>query len=970
MTSRQIAPSTFRVVPTPLLARAGGNRLIVLEFPSAREPRPARTRLKIGGEVIQQELGIIPPGETIATILVPEVGKPTSGEAQVFLGDNTWSASFDLRPARPWTVFVVPHSHTDIGFTHPASEVAEIHNENIDEAIVLCELTRDWPEGCRFKWTCEVSWQIHNYLRSRPADRIVRLQDCLRRAQMEIAAMYAGLHTDICGLEELIRSLYLAARLRREWHVPVDTVMISDVPGATWAYAQVLAKSGIRYLVLADNNFAAPFLRFTDVPRPFYWQGPDGSRVLAWFTDDPTWAYIEGFRLGFGESYRHVLRALPLKLVELEEKGYPYNAVQFQLASDNMRVTFRPALIVREWQERWANPQIRIATAREFLAHMESTYGDRLPTRRGDWSNWWSETVLGFPHETALGRRVKGDLMAAEKLNTWAIAVGACAYPVQPIAEGYDNLLAFDEHSGGGGLWRPKSEEEQQRALYEGYAFPHQAARAAAQALGFGLSSLAGQASNDRDTWAFFVANMLSWARTDIVEAEPPPAIKATAVQDPRTGQIFPIQALPSGKVRFVAPDVPPLGYKTFPLVITESVPLRRVEADDRRLENRHYRLKINEQGIIASIWDKDTDRELVAGADHLGFGRLLWYQPRPHREFNLGDEFPDQTELYEGLSVPGEILDLPGSVPQIRVEARGPVSASLVIEREVDGPFHLRQEITLHAETKRVDISYLLMPRATVTAPKTRLAYLYFPFSLTAPRFRLEVPGALLAPEEEQLTGTCRDFLASQHWAAVYNADQTILVSALDTPLVEMGNEAPTYQQFLRHWRAQKAAMWFPILSLSPAGGGTDSPYSRGKPLTFRFAITSHAGPLNPKLALHSGWGALNPLFSSILPPHQVGVLPSEQGTWCDLQPEHVMLLIAKRAEDGDGLIFRLWEATGRPCLANLSLTGLRGTFSAWRCNLMEEDIAPLAVTGQQVQVPMAGFGIETVRVRHQDNQ
>lgn len=965
MTNRQTAPSTFRVVPTPLLTRAGTHRLMVLEFPSAREPRPARIRLEIDREVRQQDLGIIPPGEAMATALVPEVSKPTSGEAQLFLGDTAWSASFNLKPARPWTVFMVPHSHTDIGFTHPASEVAEIHNENIDEAVVLCELTRDWPEGCRFKWTCEVSWQIHNYLRSRPVDRIARLQDCLRHAQMEIAAMYAGLHTDICGLEELVRSVYLAARLRREWHLPVDTVMISDVPGATWAYAQVLAKSGIRYLVLADNNFAAPFLRFTDVPRPFYWQGPDGSRVLAWFTDDPTWAYIEGFRLGFGESYRHVLRALPLKLVELEEKGYPYNAVQFQIASDNMRVTFRPALIAREWQEQWANPQVRIATAREFLAHMESAYGDHLPTRRGDWSNWWSETVLGFPHETALGRRVKEDLIAAEKLSTWAGVIAPSTYPGKLIAEGYDNLLAFDEHSGGGGLWRPKSEEEQLRALYEGYAFPHQAARAAAEALEAGLSSLAGQVSNDRDTWALFVANTLSWPRTDTVETELPPVVEATAVQDFRTGQILPVQALPSGKVRFVAPDVPPFGYKIFPLVFAQGMPAKHMEMDDRRLENRHYRLQINEQGHITSIWDKENDRELVAAADRLGFGQFLWYQPKPHREFHLGDEFPDQTELYEGLPVPGEILDPPGSSPQIKLEARGPVSASLVITRQVDGPFQLRQEITLHTEMKRVDISYLLTPQATVAASKARLAYLYFPFSLTAPRFCLEVPGTLLTPEDEQLSGTCRDFLVSQHWVAVYNADQTVLVSALDTPLVELGNEAPTHQQFLRRWQAQKAAMWFPILSLSPAGGATDSPYTRGKPLTFRFAITSHAGPLNPVAAMHSGWGALNPLLASVLPPNQAGTLPSEQGTWCDLQPEHVMLLVAKKAEDGDGLIFRLWEATGRACFATLSLAGLKEAFSAWRCNLTEEDIAPLAVTGQQIQVPMAGFGIETVRVR-----
>lgn len=969
MADHPTGPSAFRVVPTPLLARIGARRLLVLEFPTAREPRPARVRLEVGSGVIEQDLGIIPPGETMATVLISEVSEPTSGEARLSLGDHLWHAAFSLRPARPWTVFVVPHSHTDIGFTHPASEVVEIHNENTDEAITLCDLTRDWPEGCRFKWTCEVSWQVQNYLRSRPAERVARLQDCLRRGQMEVAAMYAGLHTDICGLEELIRSVYLAARLRREWRIPVDTVMVSDVPGVTWAYAQVLAKAGLRYLVLADNNFVAPFLRFTDVPRPFYWQGPDGSRILAWYTDDPTWAYIEGFRLGFGESYRHVLRALPLRLAELEEKGYPYEAVQFQLASDNVRVTLRPALIAREWQEQWANPRVRIATAREFLAYMESAYGDRFPIRRGDWSNWWSGTVLDFPHETALGRRVKGELAAAEVLNTWAGLVGPSAYPADLLTRGYDNLLAFDEHSGGGGLWRPKSEEEQQRALYEGYAFPHEAACAAAQALEAGLSALAEQASNDGDDHAFFVVNPLSWVRTDLVEITPPAAVEVTAVRDPQTGQVLPVQTLPSGKARFVAPQVSPLGYKTFPLVFAQVTPVGQVEVNGRRLENRHYRLELDERGRIVSILDKESGRELVDAADRLGFGQFVWYQPKPHREFNLGDEFPEQRELYEGVPVPGELLAPLDGAPQIKVGMRGPVSASLVVEREVEGPFHLCQEVALHAETKRVDVSYTLTPQGPVAASKARLAYLYFPFSLSAPRFRVELPGALLTPEEDQLTGACRDFWPLQHWVAVYDREHTVLVSALDTPLVELGHRDPTHQQFLQRWQAQGAALWFRVLALGPARGATESPYTKGQPLTCRFAIAAHAGPLDPVAAMRHGWGTRNPLLSAVLPPRRAGALPAGQGAWCGVRPDHVMLVAAKRAEDGDGLIFRLWEAAGRPCSATLSLPDLVGDFSAWRCNLVEEDLAPLEMRGRQVQVPMAGFGIETVRIRPRKN-
>ncbi len=960
-------PSTVQVVPTPLVTRAApaAQRLIVLQFPMAREPRPAHARIEMDGRCVEADLGVVPPGETMAQVLVPEVSAPASGQAHLQLGEQAWQITFSLAPARRWTVYVVPHSHTDIGFTHPASEVACIHDENTDEAIALCELTRDWPEGSRFKWTCEVSWQIENYVRSRPAERVRQLQDCLRRGQMEVAAIYAGIHTDICGLEELARSLYLAGWLRREWGIAIDTAMMTDVPGLTWAYAQVLARAGIRYLIVADNNFAAPFLRFTDLPRPCFWEAPDASRVLAWYTDDPTWSYIEGYRLGFGESYRQVLRELPLKLAGLEAQGYPYDAFQLQLASDNCRVPFRPALIAKEWREHWANPEVRIATAREFLAHMEAAHGAGFPAYRGDWTNWWSSTVLGFPHESALGRRVKGELTSAEKLASWASTAGLLTYPADLLSKGYHRLLAFDEHSGGGGLWRPRSEEEQIRALLEGYAFPHEAAAAAHAAIQQAARALAAQVPNPQPTPAVVVLNTLSWPRTGVVEAHLPDGTQPRSLVDPETGQHLPVQPLASGEVRFIAPEVPAMGYKVF-TPVPEEAPLEdEVSISARRIENRYYRVELDERGRIASIFDREQRRELVSAEGGHPFGALLWYQPRPHREFGLGDEFPDQVELYEGVPVPGDILPESDGETTVRVGTAGPVSASLVVERRIEGPFWLRQEITLHAGLRRMELSYVLTPEGEVSAPKPRLAYLCFPFGLDDPDFTLELPGALITPEEDQLKGACRDFFAVQHWLALHNPSYTVLLSAPDTPLVEPGRVTPSHQQFLRRWQAEAATVWVPVLSLGPHRGVTDSPYSRNAPLQARFSLTSHAGPLDRVAAMRHGWGGANPLLPLPIPAGQDGRLPARQSSWCDLTPQHVLLVTAKQAEDGDGLIFRLWEGSGTACVASLTLPEL-GPLRASRCSIVEEDLEPLETEGHTVRIPMRGFGIETVRIRH----
>lgn len=965
------ALSAVQVVVTPLLTHPAPlpQRLIEIYFPIAGVPRKGHLSITAGDLHIEQDLGIIPPAEDRVQILVPEVTEAVTGRVDLALDDTSWSTTFAMDPARPWTIYLVHHSHIDLGFTHRVSEVAAIQNENLDEAIELCEMTRDWPEGLRFKWTCELSWSVHNYVRSRPQERLARLQACLRRREIEVAAVYTGLHTDICGHEELVRSLYYAGQLRRDWQIPIETAMINDVPGVTWAYTQVLAKAGVRYLIVADNNFLAPFLKRTDLPRPFYWQGPDGSRVLTWYTDDPYWAYVEGYQYGFDKSYNHVLRTLPAKLSRLEASGYPYDAFQIQIACDNFRILFRPAHIARRWQETWANPRLVVATAHEFLAHMEKGYAADLATRSGDWSEWWTWTIPTFPHETALGRQATETLAAAEILGAWALDAGAIdldRFPRDLIQDGYERLLVFDEHSGGGGLWQPKSEEDQRRAQYEGYAYPHQAAAAADQALDQVVSALAAALSNDSAQQAVVVLNPLTWPRSGRVEVTLPAESPApAALLDPDSGEQLPCQDLGDGRLVFVAGHVPGPGYKTFTFASGEAPALHSdLQAGPRHLENEYYRLDVDEDGQITHLVDKALDWDMVAGGPY-GFGEFIWYQPAPARSFAAGENLHQYTGLYEGEPVPGEVIR-PASPPVAMATAMaGPVSAALQCEQDLDGLLHLRRTIVLHNGLKRVDFEYCLAPRADAAPAAERLGYLAFPFQIEAPQFRLEIPAALLSPEEDQLQGACRDFLAVQHWAGVYNQQVTALFSSLDAPVLELGQPTPSYRRFLSQWQPESAMLWARLLHISANRIMTDSPYTQGTPLRVRFSLSGHGGPLDPVAAMRHGWGACAPFAAAMIAPGQKGVLSPGGQRWCRIEPENVLLMAAKPAEDGNGLILRLWEAAGQACEVYLTLPHRARPFSAWQTTLLEENRRSIHIDQNHLHFPIDPFGIETIRIR-----
>ena len=96
----------------------------------------------------------------------------------------------------------------------------------------------------------------------------------------------ASLLTGFASLEVLIRSLYDGFNFNKKHGGSFDYVNITDVPSYSWSYASILAGAGLKYFVAASDNDNAPILLYSRLNEksPFWWEGPDGSRILMWFS--------------------------------------------------------------------------------------------------------------------------------------------------------------------------------------------------------------------------------------------------------------------------------------------------------------------------------------------------------------------------------------------------------------------------------------------------------------------------------------------------------------------------------------------------------------------------------------------------------------------------------------------------------------------------------------------------------------
>jgi alpha-mannosidase len=128
-----------------------------------------------------------------------------------------------------------------------------------------------------------------------------------------------------------------------------------------------------------------------------------------------------------------------------------------------------------------------------------------------------------------------------------------------------------------------------------------------------------------------------------------------------------------------------------------------------------------------------------------------------------------------------------------------------------------------------------------------------------------------------------------------------------------------------------------------------------------FHYALYPHAGTWKDALTVRHGYEYNYPLTAVVTTAH-AGALPAEH-SFASVSPENVVMTALKKAEDANGLIFRAYEWAGKETTAEFHVPP--GANGATVTNLMETaEGEPLTVAGDVVKVPIHPYEILTIRV------
>lgn len=591
---------------------------------------PERIRWKSGDFADSKPLsfGSAEFGESCSTFDVPE----WTGVLRASMQAGGFTANADLAAQKKWTILVVPHEHLDIGFTDYREKVAELQSQSIDGVLDLL------PQHPEFRWTMDGSWVAKQYLSSRSPERGQQLFSAIRAGQIVLPPQCSNQHTGVASLEGLARSLYYSRNLAKREKLPLGAANITDVPSYSWSYASILHDAGVHYFAAASNSWRAPLMlqgRWNE-KSPFYWEGPDGGRVLMWYSR----AYLQLASLfGAPPTTEAVHDALPVFLQAYSRPQYHSRSViLFGSQLENTPLDRGQVALPAEWAKRYAYPRMEFSTFKAAMSHIETEFSGDIPTYRGDFGPYWEDGFTSDARATAMHRGNQQRTLNAEVMGTIPSLLNPNLRPEHSLlADAWDNETLFDEHTwiSVAATTTPEGDESVRQSSEK-----RTQAERAKDDLTYSIERSFAQIESflaPKDN-SIVVFNALGWRRSGWLQADLP---AGKELVDPQTrlrvpqeilrverGAVLPGFGGATNRVRYFANDVPPVGYKLLSVMDTQrkdTLPAA-TESTSNILENRFYRITLDPVGgAIRSIWDKDLKRDLVDASSPYRFASYLY---------------------------------------------------------------------------------------------------------------------------------------------------------------------------------------------------------------------------------------------------------------------------------------------------------------------------------------------------------
>lgn len=515
---------------------------------------------------------------------------------------------------------------------------------------------------------------------------------------------------------------------------------------------------------------------------------------------------------------------------------------------------------------------------------------------------------------------------AAEKASVAAAWMGGQSYPQQRLNDAWMIALGGHFHDTGAGTATPQTYEF---AWNDDVLVANQFAGVFTSA----TESVASALDTRGAGVPLVVFNALNIEREDLAEAEVPQTIPAESevhVVGPG-GEEIPAQI--AGKRVLFAAKAPSVGYAVYRLVPGATAKkAAELKVTQNSLENQRYRVALNEDGDVSSIFDKALNKELLASPIRF---ELTTDSPKQYPAWNMDYE---QVEAPPRAYVKGPA--------QIRIVEAGPVRVGVEVTREFEGTKYV-QRIRLAAGDAgdRVEFQNSIDWRGK--AENLKVA---FPLAASNPNATYnEDIGTIERPNAQE-----RQFEVFSHrWIDLTDKAGKFGVTVLTD--YKNGSDKPTDNTI------RLTLLRSPGIETQGASYSDQANQDWGHH-EITFGLTGHAGDWRQAGSDWQGYRLNDPLrvFSTTAHTGALG----KRFSLLHVDRSRVRVLAVKKAEHSDETIVRMVELDGKP-LKDVRVTFAGPLKAAREVNAQEQPVGEARLSDGALVTSFAGYQPRTFAVR-----
>lgn len=817
----------------------------------------------------------------------------------------------DIPGARKWTLYFLPHSHLDIGYTHAQDDVMKLQWRNFERALELAKRTSDYPEGSRFKWNSEATWALMGYLdHYKGTEKYDEMIKAIQNGTLGVDASLGSILTGICKQEELMHMFDDAHKIAKLTGVEFNTAMMSDVPGQSWGLVTAMAQNGVKYYSPGPNyvpfygkvgNDRAAHLHVKWGDKPFYWQSQSGTeKVLFWQTG-------RGYSLfhGWLADRLSSCGTVPIwqYLTDLESREYPYNTcyLRYTVHGDNGPPDELMPDVIKAWNEKYESPKFYIGTTKELFTGFEKEYGDQIPVYAGDMTPTWEDGAASTARELAMNRESSERLNQTEIL--WSMLNPGTA-PTNDFLEAWKNVVLFSEHTWGASASGPEPESEFTKKLWAGKKLFADSADIQSRRL---YNTVFSRIQSVKGNY-IHVFNTNLWKRSDIVIFNTNMDLSGKILKSP-SGELIPVQKMHDGNWAFLAKDIPPLSSSVYHILDA---------VNKQTVSESMISGNILNNGLIKVVIDKE--KGTISSFSKVG------------QEYNYAGERGLNDYVYTAryAADPQWI----NKIKAITIINDGEVAATLRIESDAPGCRSLLRDITVYKGIDRVDITNTIDKENIYKREHVRFI---FPFNINHGEVAMDLAMAEIHPEREQLTGVNKNYYSIQNGLSVNNLSHAIYLTTVDAPFVELGEMTADV------WHLEQSGLgWMSSAMISPKiyswvmnnSWRTNYKASQDGVATFRYSLQLF-DPFEPQLKKQGSEQAQKMI--AVVSENPVGI----ESLFRLKGKNQISVSTIKPSDDGHGYIVRLLNMNNQSVHSSFIWGSLKAE-DIYLCDHNQNKVAP----------------------------